>query len=244
MLFKNLGVQIKDVTPTSLLRDRARVIEGNPDFSNKDIGPPQATTVAEDKSGVISALNQVELALEVTTPSHLGGHPHQISPVCIQESHLFFSYLLYTSWHFVGVLFLIRNIALNFLYLTTQYAAPAGALVEDEKLAAIGFSDQLPPAQGLLQPAASQSPFSMSQVWPSFSSFFSLFFWGGGELFRGSFPNIVLMAVGVMANIHCPIPCNMFHMLRKLTMLWFSGYSGTYLEFGFAVGGSILLSCL
>lgn len=124
VLFKNLGVQIKDVTPTSLLRDRVRVIEGNPDFSNKDIGPPQPTTVVEDKSGVISALNQVELPLDVATPSHLGGHPHQISP----------------------------------------YAAPPGALVEDEKLAAIGFSDQLPPAQGLLQPTASQSPFSMSQL--------------------------------------------------------------------------------
>ncbi|KAK9742789.1 hypothetical protein RND81_03G197500 [Saponaria officinalis] len=78
VLFKNLGVPIKDVTPSSLLRERVRVIEGNPDFSNKDVGAPQPTV--DDKSMVLSALNQVELPLEVPTQSQLGGHPHQISP--------------------------------------------------------------------------------------------------------------------------------------------------------------------
>ena len=49
-----------------------------------------------------------------------------------------------------------------------QFAAPlqlsSGALIEDEKLAALGLSDQLPSAQGLLQAAQSQSSFSVSQV--------------------------------------------------------------------------------
>lgn len=42
--------------------------------------------------------------------------------------------------------------------------------MEDEKLAALGLSDQLPSAQGLFQPTQSQTAFSVSQVW------FSLFF--------------------------------------------------------------------
>ncbi len=53
-----------------------------------------------------------------------------------------------------------------------QYAAPlhlsSGALMEDEKLTALGLSDQLPSAQGLLQAAQSQSSFSVSQVIASF----------------------------------------------------------------------------
>ncbi|KAL9234369.1 hypothetical protein vseg_009249 [Gypsophila vaccaria] len=77
VLFKNLGVPIKDVTPSSLLRERLRVVEGNPDFSNKDVGAPQPTV--DDKS-VLPPLNQVELPPEVPTPSALGGHTHQISP--------------------------------------------------------------------------------------------------------------------------------------------------------------------
>ena len=38
----------------------------------------------------------------------------------------------------------------------------SGALAEDEKLAALGLSDQLPSAQSLLQ---GQSPFSVNQVY-------------------------------------------------------------------------------
>ena len=41
VLFKNLGVDMKDITPTSLLKDRKREMEGNPDFSNEDVGAPQ-----------------------------------------------------------------------------------------------------------------------------------------------------------------------------------------------------------
>ncbi|KHG29327.1 CCR4-NOT transcription complex subunit 1 [Gossypium arboreum] len=53
-------------------------------------------------------------------------------------------------------------------HLLSQYAGPlrlsSGALVEDEKLAALGLSDQLPSAQGLFQATPSQSPFSVSQL--------------------------------------------------------------------------------
>ncbi|XP_057511675.1 uncharacterized protein LOC130793815 isoform X2 [Actinidia eriantha] len=125
VLFKNLGVDLKDVTPTSLLKDRVRQVEGNPDFSNKDVGVSQQQMVGEVKSGTISTLNQVELPLEAASASHAGGHSHILS----------------------------------------QYTAPlhlsSGTLTEDEKLAALGLSDQLPSAQGLLQ---RQSSFSVSQL--------------------------------------------------------------------------------
>ncbi|XP_052210992.1 uncharacterized protein LOC127813907 isoform X2 [Diospyros lotus] len=125
VLFKNLGVDLKEVAPTSLLKDRVRQVEGNPDFSNKDVGASQQQILGEVKSGAISTLNQVDLPLEVANPSHPSGHSHILS----------------------------------------QYAAPlhlsSGTLTEDEKLAALGLSDQLPSAQGLLQ---RQSPFSVSQL--------------------------------------------------------------------------------
>ncbi|KAL3683907.1 hypothetical protein R1sor_001929 [Riccia sorocarpa] len=38
VLYKNLGVDMKDVKPTQLLKGRPRDIEGNPDFSTKDYG--------------------------------------------------------------------------------------------------------------------------------------------------------------------------------------------------------------
>ncbi|KAI3681521.1 hypothetical protein L6452_36320 [Arctium lappa] len=125
VLFKNLNVDLKEVTPTSLLMDRVREIEGNPDFSNKDVGSAQQPMVGEVKSSMISTLNQVELPLEVASSSHPGGHSRILS----------------------------------------QYAAPlhlpAATLSEDEKMAALGLSDQLPSAQGLLQ---AQLPFSVGQL--------------------------------------------------------------------------------
>ncbi|CAN4111809.1 unnamed protein product [Withania somnifera] len=73
VLFKNLGVDLKEVVPTSLLKDRVREVEGNPDFSNKDAGgSSQPQMVADVKSGIISSLNQVELPLEVASPHPSG----------------------------------------------------------------------------------------------------------------------------------------------------------------------------
>ncbi|KAL9690797.1 hypothetical protein QQ045_011207 [Rhodiola kirilowii] len=78
VLFKNLGV--KDVPPSSLLKDRVRVVEGNPDFSNKEIVTSQPQPVAtESKSAVVSALNQIELPFEMSSPSLSGGHAHMMS---------------------------------------------------------------------------------------------------------------------------------------------------------------------
>uniref|UniRef100_A0A6N2L7C3 CCR4-NOT transcription complex subunit 1 n=1 Tax=Salix viminalis TaxID=40686 RepID=A0A6N2L7C3_SALVM len=128
VLFKNLGVDMKDIAPTSLLKDRKREIEGNPDFSNKDVGASQPLMVPEVKSGIISPLNHVELPLEVASPPNSGVHTHMLS----------------------------------------QYTSPvhlsSGTLTEDEKLAALGLSDQLPSAQGLFQATPSQSAFPASQL--------------------------------------------------------------------------------
>ncbi|KAK4267898.1 hypothetical protein QN277_024622 [Acacia crassicarpa] len=125
VLLKNLGVDMKDITPTSLLKDRKREVDGNPDFSNKDVGASQTQIMTDLKSGLVPPVNQVELPLEVTNPSNTGGHTHLLS----------------------------------------QYAAPlhlaTGSLMEEEKVAALGLSDQLPVAQGL---SSSSMPFSMSQV--------------------------------------------------------------------------------
>ncbi|KAM7476295.1 hypothetical protein LguiB_023538 [Lonicera macranthoides] len=126
VLFKNLGVDMKDVTPTSLLKDRVREVEGNPDFSTKDVVSSQSQMVSEVKSGgIVSTINQVDLPLDVATPSLPSSHSRILA----------------------------------------QYAAPlhisSGTLMEDEKLAALGLSDQLPSAQGLLQ---GQSPFPVTQL--------------------------------------------------------------------------------
>lgn len=73
---------MKEITPTSLLKNRTRELEGNPDFSNKDVGATQPQ-IAEVKSGIISPLNQVELPLDVA-PSNSGSHTHLLSQVCFQ----------------------------------------------------------------------------------------------------------------------------------------------------------------
>jgi len=73
---------MKDVTPTSLLKDRKREFEGNPDFSNKDVSASQSQTITDIKSGLVPPVNQVELPLEVTNPSNTGAHPHILSQVC------------------------------------------------------------------------------------------------------------------------------------------------------------------
>ncbi|CAI9292306.1 unnamed protein product [Lactuca saligna] len=126
VLFKNLNVDLKEVSPSSLLMDKVREVEGNPDFSNKDVGSTQQQPmVGEVKSSMISTLNQVDLPVEVASSSHPGGHSRILS----------------------------------------QYAAPlhlpSATLSEDEKMAALGLSDQLPSAQGLLQ---AQLPFSVGQI--------------------------------------------------------------------------------
>lgn len=74
---------MKDITPTSLLKDRKREIEGNPDFSNKDVGASQPQMIPEVKPGIISALNQVELPLDVASPPNSVGPTQLLSQVYI-----------------------------------------------------------------------------------------------------------------------------------------------------------------
>lgn len=52
--------------PTSLLKDRVREIDGNPDFSTKDISTSQAPVVSESNARVMSPMNQFELQNQVT----------------------------------------------------------------------------------------------------------------------------------------------------------------------------------
>jgi CCR4-NOT transcription complex subunit 1 len=73
---------MKDVTPTSLLKDRKREIEGNPDFSNKDVGASQSQMISDIKPGLVPPVNQVELPPEVSNPSNSGAHPHMLPQVC------------------------------------------------------------------------------------------------------------------------------------------------------------------
>ncbi|XP_022553233.2 CCR4-NOT transcription complex subunit 1 isoform X1 [Brassica napus] len=71
VLFKNLGVDLKEVVPTSLLKDRKREIDGNPDFSNKDLGVAhisQSQMISEPKT--ISPLKQIDLPLDVANSSN------------------------------------------------------------------------------------------------------------------------------------------------------------------------------
>ncbi|KAF5774954.1 putative CCR4-NOT transcription complex subunit 1 [Helianthus annuus] len=64
VLFNNLNVDIKEVKLTTLLKDKSRMSEGNPEFSQPKI-------VEEVKSTVRSAVNQVVLPADVAGPSYL-----------------------------------------------------------------------------------------------------------------------------------------------------------------------------
>ncbi|KAF8048219.1 hypothetical protein N665_2608s0005 [Sinapis alba] len=92
IFFKNLGVNIKSVKPTSLLKDRKREIEGNPDFRNKDFGVAQGSQpqmIDEFKSENISPHNHVEL------PTNAGGcyvcYSHEQGPEKIRGLNESFS---------------------------------------------------------------------------------------------------------------------------------------------------------
>ncbi|XP_047314979.1 CCR4-NOT transcription complex subunit 1-like isoform X3 [Impatiens glandulifera] len=82
VLFKNLGVNMEEVNPTSLLKDIVRKTEGNPDFSITNAGAS-----SEIKSSIASSLNQVELPLEVK-PALPGGHSNMQSQFTAPLPHL------------------------------------------------------------------------------------------------------------------------------------------------------------
>ncbi|XP_026438629.1 CCR4-NOT transcription complex subunit 1-like [Papaver somniferum] len=68
VLLKNLGVEMKDVKPTSLLKDRIRELEGNPDFSNKDVMATKPQIIPEVNPPI-----SVEPQADVMISSHPGG---------------------------------------------------------------------------------------------------------------------------------------------------------------------------
>ncbi|MCL7036133.1 hypothetical protein MKW94_006330, partial [Papaver nudicaule] len=73
VLFKTLGVDMKNVKPTSLLKDRSREVEGNPDFSNKDVTATQAIIIPE-----ASAPIRIEPQPEIVNSSHPEGHSNAL----------------------------------------------------------------------------------------------------------------------------------------------------------------------
>ncbi|VAH18015.1 unnamed protein product [Triticum turgidum subsp. durum] len=79
VLFKNLSVDMKDVKPSSLLKDRTRQLEGNPDFSNKDVTASQIPVVAEVSSGMIPAKNVAEVQPELTSTSRATSIPNMLN---------------------------------------------------------------------------------------------------------------------------------------------------------------------
>ncbi|XP_058205092.1 uncharacterized protein LOC131319013 isoform X2 [Rhododendron vialii] len=74
VLFKNLGVDMKVVKPTSLLKDRARESQGNPDFSTKDMGASQAQLITETDTGIVSTFNAVDLQPDIISSTQPGAH--------------------------------------------------------------------------------------------------------------------------------------------------------------------------
>ncbi|XP_071726639.1 uncharacterized protein [Rutidosis leptorrhynchoides] len=88
VLFKNLNVDLKVVNPSSLLKDRVREVEGNPDFSTKDVGLVQQPVPQEVKPNMVSSLNQVELPVEVGNSSHTGGHSRILPQYAAAPPHL------------------------------------------------------------------------------------------------------------------------------------------------------------
>ncbi|KAH9287615.1 hypothetical protein KI387_031732 [Taxus chinensis] len=86
VLFKNLGVETKDVKPTQLLKGRAREIEGNPDFSNKDLGVAHQSGT-EHTTGTVSSNIQVEMQPEVSA-SHPGAPHPPVLPQFSAALHL------------------------------------------------------------------------------------------------------------------------------------------------------------
>ncbi|XP_074578118.1 uncharacterized protein LOC141834681 isoform X2 [Curcuma longa] len=78
VLFKNLSVDMKEVKPTTLLIDKIREVEGNPDFSNKDITAAHPPLV-EINSGLLPPSSHVELQTEVKSSSDPGSHPNAMA---------------------------------------------------------------------------------------------------------------------------------------------------------------------
>eukprot|EP00250_Pteridium_aquilinum_P021342 c25093_g1_i1 orf=270-7661(-) len=91
VLFKNLGVDMKDVKVSQLLKGRPREIEGNPDFSNKDvaIAHPPALYATESSSSSAAPMAHVDLPSEASvSASHPVVPPTSVSQAQLGSSHI------------------------------------------------------------------------------------------------------------------------------------------------------------
>jgi CCR4-NOT transcription complex subunit 1 len=70
---------MKDVKPSSLLKDRTRQVVGNPDFSNKDVAS-QTPAVAEVSSSIGPSMNHAEQH-EISSTSRATSLPTMLSQV-------------------------------------------------------------------------------------------------------------------------------------------------------------------
>ncbi|KAI8563952.1 hypothetical protein RHMOL_Rhmol03G0148400 [Rhododendron molle] len=101
VLFKNLGVDMKVVKPTSLLKDQARESEGNLDFSMKDKGASQPQLITGTNTGIMSTSNAVDLKPDIISSTQLGAHLNLVtatfcggnfsSPIHEIGSHIIFN---------------------------------------------------------------------------------------------------------------------------------------------------------
>lgn len=68
VLFKNLSVDMKDVKVTQLLKGRPREVEGNPDFSNKDVtlAHQPSPFATESSSSIAAPMGHVDHSSETT----------------------------------------------------------------------------------------------------------------------------------------------------------------------------------
>lgn len=73
---------MKVVKPTSLLKDRARESQGNPDFSMKDMGASQPQLITETNTGIVSTFNAVDLQPDIISSTQPGAHLNLLSQVC------------------------------------------------------------------------------------------------------------------------------------------------------------------
>ncbi|PWA61468.1 CCR4-Not complex component, Not1, C-terminal [Artemisia annua] len=133
ILFKNLNVDLKEVTPSSLLKNRVRIVEGNPDFPSNSSGSylKQKDKVTSN-STVRSVVNQVKSPVVAAGPSDQAGHTF-MPPTAASASYQ--SHVLHKN--------------------ADRLHPPTVMLGENEKKASLGSPNQLPPAQ---RPQVAQFP--------------------------------------------------------------------------------------
>ncbi|KAJ4795845.1 transcription regulator [Rhynchospora pubera] len=164
VLFKNLGVDVKEVKPSSLIKDRVREVEGNPDFSNKDITTVSQPPIVAEASIPVPG-NHVELPPEVSSIPGRANLPtianqyaepahHAVVPAhAAGPAH----YAAGPGHHSAG----------------SRYAGPvhlAHGALEEDKVGPLVMPEQVPSPHGIPQvvtpapPSPSPSPFSLNQL--------------------------------------------------------------------------------